>query len=78
MAPAGANNSWRIFARWARRLRSSIYLETPELKFVVDTGPDFRQQCLREGIQEVDVAISKHSADSGKTPALHRISVESR
>ncbi|MGI8432269.1 MAG: MBL fold metallo-hydrolase [Chthoniobacterales bacterium] len=42
------------------RTRASIYLETPELKFVVDTGTDFRTQCLRENIWEVDAAIFNH------------------
>ena len=42
------------------RTRASIYLETPELKFVVDTGTDFRTQCLRENIWEVDAAIFTH------------------
>ena len=42
------------------RTRASIYLETPELKFVVDTGTDFRTQCLRENIWEVDAVIFTH------------------
>jgi phosphoribosyl 1,2-cyclic phosphate phosphodiesterase len=43
------------------RTRASIYLETPECKFVVDTGTDFRTQCLRENIREVDAVILTHS-----------------
>lgn len=43
-----------------QRLRSSIFVEAPDRKFVVDTGPDFRQQCLRAGIREVDAAIFTH------------------
>ena len=39
-----------------QRTRASIYLETPELAFVVDTGTDFRTQCLRENIWSVDAA----------------------
>ena len=43
------------------RTRASIYLETPECAFVVDTGTDFRTQCLRENIREVDAVIMTHS-----------------
>jgi len=43
-----------------RRMRSSIYVETPEFQFVVDTGPDFREQCLRAGIRHLDAAIYTH------------------
>lgn len=44
-----------------KRLRSSIYVEGPGCAFVVDTGPDFRTQCLREDIRRVDAAIFTHS-----------------
>ena len=44
-----------------KRLRSSIYLETPEGAFVVDTGTDFRTQALRENIRRVDAVIFTHS-----------------
>ena len=43
------------------RTRASIYLETPEGKYVVDTGTDFRTQCLRENIWEVDAVILTHA-----------------
>ena len=43
-----------------RRLRASIFVETPESKFVVDTGPDFRQQCLRANIRHLDAALFTH------------------
>ncbi len=42
------------------RLRSSIWLRTPEMSWVVDTGPDFRTQCLRAGIRHLDAAIFTH------------------
>lgn len=43
-----------------QRLRSSILLETPEQTWVVDTGPDFRQQCLRAGIRQLDAVFYTH------------------
>lgn len=43
------------------RLRSSIYIETPESSFVVDTGTDFRTQALRENIRDVDAVVFTHS-----------------
>ena len=43
-----------------QRLRSSILLRTHEVTLVVDTGPDFRQQCLREGIRDLDAVIFTH------------------
>lgn len=43
-----------------KRLRSSVYIQTPECDWVVDTGPDFRAQCLRENIRHLDAAIFTH------------------
>jgi phosphoribosyl 1,2-cyclic phosphate phosphodiesterase len=42
------------------RLRSSVWIRTPELSWVVDTGPDFRTQCLRVGIRHLDAASFTH------------------
>ena len=43
------------------RLRSAIQLRTPEMVIQVDTPPDFRTQCLRERITNIDVVIYTHS-----------------
>jgi len=44
-----------------QRLRSSIYIQTPECSWVVDTGTDFRTQALRENIRDVDAVVFTHS-----------------
>lgn len=44
-----------------KRLRTAIFVQTPEFAFVVDTPPDFRMQCLREKIMRLDAVIYTHS-----------------
>lgn len=44
-----------------QRLRSSIYIETPECSWIVDTGTDFRTQALRANIRKVDAVVFTHS-----------------
>jgi phosphoribosyl 1,2-cyclic phosphate phosphodiesterase len=42
------------------RLRSSIYVEYNNAKFLVDIGPDFRQQMLRSCITDIDYVLLTH------------------
>jgi phosphoribosyl 1,2-cyclic phosphate phosphodiesterase len=44
-----------------RRTRSSIHISTPDAAWVIDTGPDFRSQCLREKIDRIDAVVYTHS-----------------
>src|SRR5271170_4298011 len=43
-----------------KRMRSSIYVEAPQAKILVDTTPDMRQQALREGIDHLDAVFFTH------------------
>jgi len=43
-----------------KRLRSSIMIETGEKVIVIDSGPDFRQQMLRENVQHLDAIVFTH------------------
>jgi len=50
-----------------KRLRSSIYLQGSnstdregDFAWIVDTGPDIRQQCLRENIEHLDAVFITH------------------
>jgi phosphoribosyl 1,2-cyclic phosphate phosphodiesterase len=43
-----------------KRTRSSIFVETPSAKLLVDTTPDMRQQALREGLDHLDAVIFTH------------------
>jgi phosphoribosyl 1,2-cyclic phosphate phosphodiesterase len=43
-----------------KRLRSSISIEKDDWRYVVDCGPDFRQQMLREDIKSIDAILITH------------------
>jgi len=43
-----------------KRLRSSVMIEIDGKVFVIDSGPDFRQQMLREHVKRLDALIFTH------------------
>lgn len=43
-----------------KRLRSSVLVESANTRIVIDSGPDFRQQLLRERIQKLDAVVFTH------------------
>jgi len=43
-----------------QRLRSSIAIETESHRLIVDCGPDFRQQMIREHIESLDAILITH------------------
>jgi len=44
-----------------KRSRSSVAVRTDAYRWVIDTGPDFRSQCLREDIRHLDAVLFTHS-----------------
>ena len=42
------------------RLRSSVMIEVEDMTIVIDTGPDFRQQMLREKVEKLDAIMFTH------------------
>lgn len=43
-----------------KRLRSSVLFQSGDTSFVVDTGPDFRQQMLRANPSKIDAVLYTH------------------
>lgn len=43
-----------------KRLRVSVYIETPKAAIVIDSGPDFRYQMLREQVRKLDAVVFTH------------------
>jgi phosphoribosyl 1,2-cyclic phosphate phosphodiesterase len=44
-----------------KRLRTSVQVEISNQSFVIDTGPDFRQQMLRENVKRLDAVLFTHA-----------------
>ncbi|MBI2967695.1 MAG: MBL fold metallo-hydrolase [Bacteroidetes bacterium] len=44
-----------------KRLRSAIMIESEGIRLVIDSGPDFRQQMLREKVSKITALILTHS-----------------
>jgi phosphoribosyl 1,2-cyclic phosphate phosphodiesterase len=43
-----------------KRLRTSVLIENGETTIVIDAGPDFRQQMLREKVRKLDAILLTH------------------
>lgn len=43
-----------------KRLRTSVMIEIDDKVFVIDTGPDFRQQMLRENVTNLTAVVFTH------------------
>lgn len=43
-----------------KRLRTSVWIEVHGKSFVIDSGPDFRQQMLRANVRSLDAIIYTH------------------
>jgi phosphoribosyl 1,2-cyclic phosphate phosphodiesterase len=44
-----------------KRFRSSVHVQVDNQSLVIDTGPDFRQQMLRENINRLDAILFTHA-----------------
>ncbi len=43
-----------------KRLRTSLMVKTGDIRLVIDSGPDFRYQMLRENVKSLDALIFTH------------------
>ncbi len=44
-----------------QRLRSSVWIETPDASIVIDSGPDFRYQMIRANVRQLDAIVFTHA-----------------
>lgn len=44
-----------------KRTRSSALIQIPSITLLVDSGPDLREQALREGLHQLDAVLYTHS-----------------
>lgn len=44
-----------------KRLRSAVMIEDKNLRVIIDAGPDFRQQMLREQVDRIDAIVITHA-----------------
>ena len=44
-----------------KRLRTSVHVDIDDTSIIIDTGPDFRQQVLRERIRRLDAVLFTHA-----------------
>lgn len=51
----------RSLDRRDKRLRSSVLIQLADKHIVIDTGPDFRYQMLREGVRHLDAILITHA-----------------
>lgn len=57
-----------------KRLRSSLLLSWDDINYIIDCGPDFRQQVLRENVQAINGVLFTHE-HSDHTAGLDDIRV---
>lgn len=43
-----------------KRLRTSVWIDTPEASIVIDSGPDFRYQMLRANVRKLNAIVFTH------------------
>ncbi|MDI9552198.1 MAG: MBL fold metallo-hydrolase [Bacteroidota bacterium] len=52
--------SCRSDDQYDKRLRASVMIEKEDTVLVIDAGPDFRQQMLRENVRKLDAILLTH------------------